>query len=105
MDTNTLVAHVCVVKVTTMKYNHKTSSFNDADLIREQTKNLNRNSCNSSSHNFITNCHSNYIKKWLTSFLQSFFFLSKLQHEWENDIFSYFWKFEISLLANDHLVI
>jgi hypothetical protein len=63
MDTNPLVAHVCVVKVITMKYNPKTSSFNDVDLIKEQRKNLNRNSCNSSSHNFIINCHSNCIKR------------------------------------------
>jgi hypothetical protein len=39
MDINPLVTHLCVVKVTIMKYKPKTSFFNDADLIREQGKN------------------------------------------------------------------
>jgi len=56
-----------------MKYNPKTSSFEDADLIREQTKNLNINNCNSSSHNFIINCHSNCIIRWLTLSFSHFF--------------------------------
>ncbi len=63
MDTNPLVAHLCVIKVTTTKYKPKTSSCNDADLIKEQAKDRNKNSCNNSSHNFIINCHSNCIKR------------------------------------------